>query len=154
MISMTAPAAGTRRFLQNYDQYLPDNLKGRDKDFFVYTTEFLPLAAGATTTNAINTQADSDFLVLAGVRTVFNTDNTTLVASPPALVTISDAGAGRSFMDRAVHLENLFGTAQLPAFWPYPKFWSGGSSIAVTLQNLDGANGRNYRLSFLGFKVF
>src|SRR4051812_9876066 len=124
--TMTAPAPGQRRLLMNLDQYLPAALRGRDKDFFVYSTEFLPLASGATTTNNINTQADSDFLVLAGVRTYFATDNITL-AQAAAMVTISDAGAGRSFMDRSVHIDNLFGTAQLPAFWPYPKFWAGGS---------------------------
>jgi hypothetical protein len=139
--------------MQSLDQYLPDNLRGREKDFFVYSADFVPIAVSATETFQINTQADSDFVVLAGVRTAFDSTQATVVANMPALVTISDAGAGRSFMDRAVHIDNLFGTAQLPLIWPYPKFWSGGSSIAVTLQNLV-ATARVVRISFLGFKVF
>lgn len=151
---MTAPGPAQRRLLQSYDQYLPDVLKGHPKDFFTYSAEFLPLAAGATNTQNINIQADSDFLILAGVRVITAADNTTFVANGPFLITITDSGAGRSFMDRAVHIDNLFGTAQLPALWAYPKFIAGASQLAVTAQNLDGATARNIRMTLIGFKIF
>jgi hypothetical protein len=142
-----------RRLFQSYDQFLPDSHKGRPKDFFVYSAEFTPLGASTTSSFTISIQADSDFLILAGVRVVTDTGNTTFVSNVPQLVTITDTGAGRTFMDRAVHMDNLFGTAQLPALWPYPKFVQGASALSVTLQNLD-ATARNVRLSFLGFKIF
>src|SRR5574341_428789 len=133
---------------------VPRELLARIKDFFIYSAEFLPLAAGATTAVTTQIQGDSDFLVVQGVRTCFAVDNTTVVANPPAMVRISDTGSGRDFMDRAVHIENLFGTAQLPAVWPFPKLLPANSTLSTQLQNLDGATARNYRLSYVGFKIF
>lgn len=152
---MTSPMNPSvqRRLLQSYDQFLPDRLKGHPKDFFIYTAEFTPLSASATQSFTIGIQADSDFLILAGVRVVTTTNNATFVANVPQLVLITDTGAGRTFMDRAVHMDNLFGTVQLPAMWTYPKFVSGASSLSIQLQNLE-ATDRNVRMSFLGFKVF
>ena len=133
---------------------LPKDLWNRVKDFFIYSVEFLPLAASETLTTDIAIQADSDFLIMAGVRTVTDTANTTLQTFVPQTVLITDSGSGRQLMDRAVHIENLFGTAQLPAIWPYPKLIRASSTLSTRLTNLDGANARNVRLSYLGFKIF
>ncbi len=133
--------------------WLPRALWRRAKDFFVYTAEFLPLSASATQTFEIAIQADSDFVIVAGVRVVTTTDNLTVQTFVPELVRILDTGSGRELTDRAVHIENWFGTAQLPAYWPYPKVIRASSTLQTTLQNLE-ANDRNARLSYLGFKVF
>lgn len=134
---------------------LPPELWKRVKDFFVYSVDFLPLAAGAVQAADIAIQADSDYLIVAGVRTVTDTANTTLVAGPvPQLVTITDTGSGRNLQNQAAHIDNLFGTGQLPSYWPFPKLIPAASTLSTTLQNLDGVNDRNVRISYLGFKVF
>lgn len=134
--------------------WLPRKLWRRAKDFFVYSAEFLPLTASLTLTFETAIQADSDFLCVAAVRLVTATDNTTIVAVPvPELVTIFDAGSGRNLMDRAIHIDNLMGTGQLPTYWPMPKIFRANSTISTTVQNLE-ATDRNVRIAYLGFKVF
>jgi hypothetical protein len=70
------------------------------------------------------------------------------------LVTIFDAGSGRQLFDRPQHMDNLAGTAQLPSYWPMPKIFRANATITTTVQNLDGANDRNTRIAYLGFKIF
>ena len=133
---------------------LPKALWKRVKDFFTFTVEWLPLAISESASKTFSTQGDSDFLILMGTRVVSTVDNLTATAFPPMLVKIEDSGSGRNMMDKAVHLENLFGTAQQPSVWPFPKLIRANSTVTVTLQNLSAASAFNARLSFLGFKVF
>jgi hypothetical protein len=120
---------------------------------FVGHLDFTPLALSATQTLGLNITADADFVILYGTRIVTAVDNTTFVANVPELVTLVDTGAGRQLMSSAVHIDELFGTGQLPAYWSFPKLMRAGSTLSVTLQNLE-ATARNVRLSFHGFKVF
>lgn len=137
-----------------FSGWIPRKLWRKAKDFFIYSAEFLPLAAGGTLTVETAIQSDSDFLAVAGCRVVSDTANTTFFATVPQLITIVDAGSGRQLMDRAQHIDNLLGTAQLPSYFPMPKIFRANGTISTTLQNLDGANARNVRISYLGFKVF
>ena len=133
---------------------LPKALWNRVKDFFSYTVEWLPLAISESASKTFSTQGDADFMIQEGVRVVSTVDNLTETAFPPMLVKIEDSGSGRNMMDKAVHLENLFGTAQQPMVWPFPKRIRPNSTVTVTLQNLSAASAFNARLTFLGFKVF
>lgn len=133
--------------------FLPPDLRTRVKDFFTYSANFLPLAASGTATVDIAIQNDSDFLIVAATRVVSSEDNATEVTFPPLLVTIVDSSSGRQLMDRAVHIENLFGSAQRPSVWPSPKLIRAAGTLSTTCQNLT-ATARNVRISYLGFKVF
>lgn len=137
----------------SYDQYLPPPMRGAAKDFFVYTAEFLPLAAGGTAAQNVAIQSDSAFLLTALTRVVTAVDNTTVVTFAPMMLQLTDLGSGRALMDRPVHLESLAGTAQLQSTI-FPKFINPASTLGVQLQNLDLVTARNVRLAFLGFKVF
>lgn len=133
---------------------LPQELWGSAKDFFIYGVDFNPIAASVTVTQDIAIESDSDFLIVAGVRTVTTqADQTTVVAFPPFLVEIFDQGSGRRLQNRAQHIENVFGTAQLPAYWPFPKLIPRASTVSTTIQNLT-ATAHIIRLSYLGFKIF
>jgi hypothetical protein len=134
-------------------QILPRELWGKQKDMFVGHLDFTPLAANATQSQGLNITADADFVILYGTRIVTAADNVTFIANVPELVTITDTGAGRNLMSAAVHMDELFGTAQLPAYWAFPKLIRAGSTLTATLQSLE-ATPRNVRLSFHGFKVF
>lgn len=133
--------------------WLPRKLWRRAKDFFVYSAEFLPLVASTTGTFETAIQADSDFLCVMVTRVVTSADNATFLANVPELVQIFDAGSGRNLMDRAIHIDGLMGTAQLPSYWPMPKIFRANSTITTTVQNLE-ATDRNVRIAYLGFKVF
>ena len=147
---------GAAQFLPALNPFLgllPREFWPKTKDFFVYSIEFVPLAASATSTTSIQIQADSAFLITMGTVVVTDTTNATFISNIPELILITDAGSGRQLSDKAVHMNNLFGTAQLPAVWPFPKIMAPSSTLAATLQNLE-ATARNVRLSFWGFKVF
>lgn len=132
---------------------LPPAVISLPKDFFVYGVEFLPLGASATANQQFDVQSDSAFLILAGVGVVTDTANTVFSANVPQLVTIRDEGSGRNVFNIAQHFGNVFGTAQLPAYWTYPKILKPKTTVDVELQNLE-ATARNVRIGFWGFKLF
>ena len=133
---------------------LPRDLWGATKDFFVYSTDFLPLTASVVgQVSDIQIQADSHFMIMAGVREVRDDTNATIVTNPPELVRILDAGSGRELTNQSLPIDNLFGTAQLPSYWPYPKIIKASSTLSTFLDNLE-ATDRNVRISYLGFKIF
>jgi hypothetical protein len=133
--------------------WIPRALWRRLKDFFIYGVDFLPLALSATATRDIAIQADSDFLIVAGVR-LYSTNVDGPITTPSiATVQIVDSGSGRSLFNQPQHVDNVFGTAQLPAYWPMPKLVRMSSTLSTTLSNLE-AVARNYRLAYWGFKVF
>lgn len=132
---------------------LPPKLREGAKDAFFLVQNF-PLVAiggGATVTTVIS--AESALLIVGGVRTVTDNTGQVSVAFYPAKVKITD-GSQRDLMDNDAMLDNLFGTAQLPALWPYPKFVAAGSSLKTTLTSLDTANVRTVQLVYLGFKIY
>jgi len=134
---------------------IPKKYWKRIKDFFIYATDFVPLANSQTLTQPIQIQNDSDFLIMAGVYVETSTDNVTTFINPsPLMVTITDSGSGRQLMNTPIHINNLFGTAQLPAIWPFPKVIPAGASLNTQLVNLDTVNSRNVRIAYWGFKIF
>lgn len=144
------PAGG-----RDWTAFLPGGLVGRVLDEFTYSTAFLPLAAGATVTQSINIQQDSDFVYLARYATVFDNVAAAFLAPQnwPVLVTLNDAGAGRLLMDAAQPLQSMFWTPNFPVRMWQPKLLRSSSTFQITLASI-GANGLNIRLSFPGAKVF
>lgn len=122
-------------------------------DYFVYGTDFLPLAASATTRNNIAINGDADFFILSAVLVETATDNTTFLPNRPLLFTLTDQGSGRELSSQPVSADNWFGTAEEPKYWDVPKVLRRNSTLAVTAQNLE-ATERNVRVAFHGFKVF
>ena len=133
---------------------LPVELWQRQKDYFSYTAEFLPLSAGATQQTDVNIQSDADFLIMVGTRQVTNTANTTFFATAPFLIQLLDAGSGRLLMDKFVHIENIVPQATQPFYMPFPKLIYAGAVLSSRLQNLDSVNAYNVRITYHGFKIF
>lgn len=127
------------------------------KDFFIYGSNFLALAAGVTQTNSIAIQADSDFDLLklayasdlaAGVQT----ESTRTI--PQCTIIILDTGSGRQIMNQAVDFTTFFGNGQWPFILPVPKRFRANTSISIALANYSAAQSYNVRLSLIGAKVF
>lgn len=137
-----------------YGANLPDWIRERAKEFFVYGANMLPLAAGAQATADIAIQADADFLIVAAALVLTDAANVVFAANRPLTVQITDTGSGRALMNAPMHVDNIYGTAQLPAYWPLPALMNQGGTISTTIVNLDAANGWNIRFAYLGFKIF
>lgn len=133
---------------------LPQNLWNNAKDFFVYGDDYLPIGAGLTVPQNIAINSDSDFLITSAVAVVTDAANVVFSANRPFLVSILDSGSGRQLHNTPIHMDNLFGTAQLPSYWPFPKLIPRASTVTTTIQNLDAANAFNVRIAYLGFKIF
>ena len=146
--------------LMSYAAILPPPLLTAPKDFFVYGCEFLPLAASAVKASAtFQVQEDSAFLIVAAAR-LYLTNADAIIASDQALalVNVIDSGSGRSLIAQTTAgndspIDNWFGTGKNPAYWPFPKILRPNSVVTVQLTNLE-ATARNYRISFIGFKIF
>jgi len=137
-----------------YSELISDAVRSRAKDFFSFGLDYLPLAASGTATQAFTVDSDSDFMLCA--LTAISSANgapQTQVAFIHATATLADTGSGRLFQSTALHLMAYFGTAQLPAFLPYPKMIPRASTVRCTLQNLV-ATAIDVRLGFHGFKIF
>lgn len=148
------PPIQQRQLLGAIDQFVPAEMRGRQKQFYAYEAVFNTLAAGATTPVTTSIDNDSDFLFLGINRVV--TDSTQLIALAfaPMLIQLQYTGAGSTFFQTADHLENVAGTAQLPGTLVFPFVVPGGATLTTTLTNLDAVNARVVRLSFPGVKFY
>lgn len=150
------PSAQVQPALNPFLGLIPRELWKRPKDFFVYScsmTGAAPLPASDQASRDIQIDANADFLIVAGVRTFRDTATKAIIADPAATVTMTDSGSGRQLQNEAVDIENLFGTAQLPATWPFPKLIAASATLTVNVFNLI-ATAADVRISFLGFKIF
>ena|SRR5690349_13304108 len=140
--------------IASYPFWFPINARENALDYFAYGTDFTPLAAGATTTRAIQINSDSAFLVLSACMVETDTTDLVFLANRPLLVTLTTGGAALSLMNTPIHADNLFGTAEEPKYWDVPKVLLPNTTFNVTLQNLDTTNARNVRVAFHGFKIY
>lgn len=136
-----------------YPWWYPEGAKGLAIDYFVYGTDYTPLAASTTTVNNINIDGGSAFCILSGVLVETDTGNTVFLAQAPLLLDLSDTGSGRKFSNTPIHASNWLGTAELPKYWDVPKVLSPNTTLSVSAQNLE-ATARNVRIAFHGFKIF
>lgn len=127
------------------------------KDFFIYGSNFLSLAAGTTATNTVSIQADSDFELMklafaADVAAGVQTDSTRVI--PQCTLIILDTGSGRQLMNQGIDLSTFFGTGQMPFIMPLIKTFRANTAIQLALTNYSAAQTYNVRLSLIGAKIF
>lgn len=127
------------------------------KDYYVYGVNFLAVAAGATQTQTLAIQADSDFEVLkltfaSNLNAAVQTANSETI--PQASILIVDTGSGRQLMNQAIDLTTMFGNARNPFIIPTPKRFRANSAITFALTNYSTAEVYNIRLSLHGNKIF
>lgn len=138
--------------------------------FFTFNIEFLPATLNAFTNGSFIVQNDSAFVLTRATYVATLVDNKTpvnVVTIPapattimtygivaPFLVNIVDSGSGRQFSNVDTHIDNWFGDAERPFFWPSPQILDPNSNVTMRLQNLDPAISYNVRCAFHGYKVF
>lgn len=109
---------------------------------FFYTENFT-VAANSTSNINISINYDADFLVHR--LTAFRTGT--------ALISIQDGSVDRSWMDKPVHIDNLFGNAQFPNMLSAPRHIKYGSVINISIQDLSGSS-NPMSLTFIGEKLY
>ena len=127
------------------------------RDFFIYGTNFLAVAAAGVVTNTIGIQADSDFEVqklnfASDLNAAAQTDSSRTI--PKCTLIILDTGSGRQLMNQAIDLTTFFGNGLQPFILPMPKTFRANTSLAITLTNYSAAETYNVRLSLIGVKIF
>lgn len=140
-----------------YTDYIPPHLKNRDRDFFGYTTQVLPLGVGAAgiQTPTLTIEGDSEFLAVAINGIARDPAAVTTVFAMPAITfTIFESGTGRNFFSGPVDWGCRVGTALQPGFMPYPKLLKRTAVLTFTFQNLDAVQTYDIRLVLEGFKIF
>lgn len=151
-------AGAVRQLAENiaggsFPWWYPKKARRLQIDYFVYGTDFAPLAASATTSNPINISGESAFCCLSGVLVETDTADTTFLANRPLLANIRDSGSDRLLSNTPIHVNNWFGTAEEPKYWDVPKIFAPAGTLIIQLQNLE-AVARNVRVALHGFKIF
>lgn len=146
-----------------FDTRVPKGAADLPQDLFLIPLDFVPIgAAGSGTdilTRTYTADADADVEVVGMARVITNgvapaAGDINAVAFAPMLITMTMTSSGRQLMPSATHLENVAGTAQLPAAWPRPKLIPKTASLKIQIQNLHTANAFNLRLCLYAFKIF
>ena len=128
------------------------------RDPFSYVITFASIAAAANSTETVNIQADSDFLIQAqnymvDIAAAIQTDSSRVI--PIATVLMTDTGSGRQLMDNEQPLSSIFGTGMEPYVLPQPKLMSARSSLSVKVTNTSASTTyTSLKLSFIGVKLF
>lgn len=127
------------------------------QDYFVYESEALALAAGASANDTINIEADSDFVLqklayFADIAAAAQTASSRVI--PLVTVQITDTGSGRQLMQNPIPVPSIFGTGELPHILPNPRLFMANSTIQVAYTNFDAASTYNLRLAFIGYKSY
>ena len=135
----------------------PEYVEKIRRDFFIYTSEALAIAAAGNANDIINIEADSDFFLqkfayeadIAAAAFVLNT-------TPIPLITIQliDSGSGRQLMNNPVPVSSFMGNGQLPFILPNPRLFLRNSTIQIAYANFDAAVTYNIRLAFIGYKIY
>ncbi len=113
---------------------------------FVYslgTTGTVTVAANSTVSVSIPTDMDAPFLaqMLTGSRT------------GQCLVTIRDGARDRQWMNIPQDFDNFVGNGQFPNVFSSPRYISKGAVMAVTIQDLSGAQ-NTVEINIAGVKLY
>lgn len=134
-----------------------EQVGNRRRDFYVYESQTLAIAVGASTNDTIAIEADSDFILQkltyqADIAGATQTDSSRLI--PNVLIQITDTGSGRQLMQEPISVASFFGTGMLPFILPNPRLFMRNSTIQIAFTSFEAAITPNVRLAFIGYKVY
>ncbi len=134
------------------------NGKGLQKSFYIYTLSLASLAAGATNSDLVNIENDSQFVwiktsIFADIAGAVQTDESRVL--PLINVQLTDTGSARQFFDEPQPVGNFAGSGQLPQILPAPFIFSNNANINASFTNFSNATTyANIKLSLIGFRVY
>lgn len=140
--------------------FLPPKLEAAGHDFGIYGVEFLPLGVSARASATFTVAEDHAFLIVAANALLTTADNAIITPQEfLALVTLYRQGGPKANTQATVPgandspMDNWFGTGKQWAYWGLPYILAPHETLVVTLTNLE-ATARNYRLSFIGCRLY
>lgn len=130
---------------------IPSEFAGKVKDTYWGVLNFANIGAGQTQPGVLKVDADGDFIITGAVRTIVAADGVTIKTAAQLLVEMTAVGS-KGFMTDKTHIENIAGTAQLPALWAVPLRLAGNATLTVKISNGEGA-AINVYMAFLGYRL-
>jgi len=133
---------------------------------FFYSTQFTGniIAVGTTTTQNIQIQSDSHFVVRYFNLTVYNSPNIIVLAQLAALtISLFDTGSGRTLFDNPQAIQNVMGGTpgsqgggggMAPFILPEPWLVRAGGTVQVSITNLGQLTFPRVDFSMPGMKAF
>lgn len=128
-------------------------------EFYIYSTgrPTAALAAGGQSTQNIQIQADSDFLIekhsfnadLAGAT---QTESSRLL--PNVSVLLTNTSSGRQLMNLQFPLTGIFGSGELPMILPRQYLLPASSTLQIQLISFEAAVTPFITLNFIGRKIY
>jgi len=134
-----------------------ENATYKRRDFYIYESEVLVLAAGGNANDTIQIEADSDFILQkltyeADIAGAAQTNNTRVI--PNVLVQLTDTGSGRQLMQNPIPIPSFFGIGAIPFILPNPRLFMRNSTIQVAFSSFEAAITPSIRLAFIGYKIY
>lgn len=129
-------------------------LQNRKVQYAAWTRNFVMAAAAVASTQEITMDSAYDALLIGATRVVTNAAGTTFSANGPVLVMIRDTSTSDNITDQPTPLDNIFGTAQNPMIFPWPRLVKASGTVSTIMDNLDAANAFTVRITYHGVKVF
>lgn len=122
------------------------------KLYFIYTTEFVNVAAaaGAVGVATLAITADADFE--AKYMTVTVRQANVVVVNWGGLVQVDDSGRGRTLFSQALAIDAIRGNGQLPYPFNPPRLFRRNSTVTITFTN-NVATATEVQLALHGNKL-
>jgi hypothetical protein len=127
------------------------------RDFFVYATPSIAIAALAPASISIQVQADSDFELqkltfFADIALAAQTESTRVL--PLVSMQITDTGSGRAIFSQPLAIPSVCGDGRIPFILTTPKLFVANASIQIDFVNFSAATAYNLRVDLIGAKLF
>lgn len=127
------------------------------RDFFIYGTASVAVAAAGTGNDTIQVQADAAFELqklafFADIAGAVQTDSSRVL--PLVTVQITDQGSGRQLFSTPQAIPAMMGDGQFPFILPVTKIFSANSAITLNFANFSAATAYNIRVALIGSKIF
>ncbi len=128
------------------------------RSFFTYTLSLTSIIAGATGTDTVNIENDSQFV---WTKTTYfvdeagadQTDSSRVI--PLINVQITDSGSARQFFNTPQPISSIAGQGNIPFILPAPFIFRNNSNINATFTNYNAVTTYdNVFLSLHGFRVY
>ena len=125
-------------------------------DFYIYRAAVADLAAGATSVDSVEVEADADFIVekityMCDIAGASQTEATRLL--PLVRCQVQDTGSGRNLFNEFVDLSTFGGSGNLPFILSMPRRFSSRSTFVTTFNNYSAATTySNVSISYIGRK--
>lgn len=127
------------------------------RDFFIYATPSITIAAGASASTTIQVQADASFelqklAMFADIALAAQTESTRVL--PLVTIQMTDQGSGRQVFSVPVSIPSIFGDGRIPFILPTTKLFVANSAIQLDFVNYSAATAYNLRIDLIGTKIF